>query len=164
MYPVSQGSLTTRRRSFFVMAGLVRLPPRSLDGSESRPEARRRGAARHEPTRQPFDYVSRHCNPVLLQRILGRKSNCSVLLVLGIHHHVPCQPQAAPVRLVAAVRQPVQGKSMLFGSIQIPFGCVQRFTASGTLAVGPESGRCMERQKIMPQSTGWRIPSIVVCQ
>jgi hypothetical protein len=71
------------------MAGLVRLAPRSLDGFESRSEARRRGAARCEPTRQPFDDVSRHCNLALLQLVLGRKSKCSVLLVLGIHHHVP---------------------------------------------------------------------------
>jgi hypothetical protein len=52
---------------------------------------------------------------------------------------------------------------MVFGSVQIPFGCVQRFTAGGRLGGGPKSGLCMERQKIMSQSTGW-VENIVECR
>jgi hypothetical protein len=76
--------------------------------------------------------------------------------------HVPCQPQAAPMRLVAAVRLRFrESRCSSAGSKSRSAVSKDSRPAVGE-AVGPGSGLCMARQKIMSQSTAW-MENIVDC-
>jgi hypothetical protein len=145
MYPVSLGLfLTTRTRFVFrhgracppCAAHLMDLSSTRRPGVAERLDVSQR--ASHSTT-SPDIAIWSCCS---WSSDENRNAPSFSFLVSITTSQVPCPcPLSAASRAHEVGRgcaTAVQGKSMVFGSVQIPFGCVQRFTAGGRL--GGRSG------------------------